>query len=77
MERQLFKIAYPKTFNYLFEHNIADPRMPQDSFSEKRDVIITELGSLQRENSLLFQRLTEKRGVEISSENKITIGEPR
>ncbi len=31
LDRELFKITYPKTFNYLFEKGIYDPGFPQDS----------------------------------------------
>ncbi len=38
LERELFKLTYPKTFNYLFEHNQFDLRFPDDSNSESRTI---------------------------------------
>ncbi len=76
MERQLFKIAYPRTFNYLFEKNMADPRMRQNSESSKEDVI-AELNILKQENSGLFTRLTQKRGVPVTLDDPSTFGKPR
>lgn len=60
LERELFKITYPKTFNYLFEKNRFDIRFPNDSASSKEDVE-AELAVLKRDtdNPQLFQRLKD------------------
>ncbi|MBL7479519.1 DUF5621 domain-containing protein [Legionella bononiensis] len=62
LERELFKITYPKTFNYLFERNQFDIRFPENSNSTPEQVEI-ELNSLKRDNSKLFERL-KPRGVQ-------------
>ena len=73
LERELFKIAYPKTFNYLFERNLKDDRFPEDSHCSKEKVIL-ELGKILMEDPELFKRLKAK-GVTIEDVN-ITLGEP-
>ena len=71
LERELFKIAYPRTFNYLFEHNIYDSRSASNSLAGQ---VKEELAKLEDENEHLFKRL-KTRGV--SSENKrISLGDP-
>ncbi|KTD21783.1 DUF5621 domain-containing protein [Legionella londiniensis] len=56
LERELFKIAYPKVFNFLFEKNLFDRRFPDDSMSHP-DAVVQELKQLKRNNPLLFKRL--------------------
>lgn len=73
-ERELFKIAYPKVFNYLFEKNQFDLRYPHDSASQKPDVI-AELTVLKQEDPELFRRL-EARGVAYSDEGML-LGQPQ
>jgi hypothetical protein len=74
LERELFKIAYPKSFNYLFENNIKDPRFPTDSNSSEIEVI-QELEELRREDPVLFRSLGT-RGVK-GLTGDISVGEPR
>lgn len=69
LERELFKIAYPRAFNYLFEHNLTDPRFP--SHSSKQDVI-EELHRLKQDSPELFARLRIKEQGE-----QILLGAPR
>ena len=71
LERELFKITYPKTFNYLFERNQFDIRFPESSNSTREQVEI-ELNSLKRDNSKLFERL-KPRGVQ-EVNGVITVG---
>jgi hypothetical protein len=82
MERELFKITYPKVFNYLFENNMFDPSFPKDSVSSKKEVR-TQLELIRVENAGLFERLG-KRGVSVTKETtdgepveKIVIGGPK
>ncbi|BCA93954.1 hypothetical protein TUM19329_03150 [Legionella antarctica] len=74
LERELFKIAYPKSFNYLFEKNLKDPRFPDDSENSK-ELVRTELEQIEKNNPGLFKRLRHY-GVENSSQG-ITLGGPR
>ena len=74
LERELFKISYPKSFNYLFEKNLPDPRFPEASSSLPDDVI-SELAILKRENPALFQDLRAL-GVKSNGE-QISLGKPR
>lgn len=74
MERELFKLSWPKTFNYLFEKNQFDLRFPNDSKSTKEEVL-AELAQLKTENPFLYGRL-EPRDVKDTSQG-ITLGQPR
>lgn len=74
MERELFKLSWPKTFNYLFEKNQFDLRFPYDSQSSKQEVL-AELEQLKEETPLLFDRL-KLRGVKETSQG-MTLGRPR
>lgn len=74
LERELFKLAYPKTFNYLFEQNIKDPRFPNDSNCSKEQVI-AELAQIQQDDPSLFNRL-QARGVKVHEE-QIILGKPQ
>ncbi|MCL9683155.1 DUF5621 domain-containing protein [Legionella maioricensis] len=74
LERELFKIAYPKSFNYLFENNMKDRRFPTDSGSEKAEVI-QELEELRKTDPVLFRSLGV-RGVK-GLEGDISVGDPR
>ncbi|KTD57722.1 DUF5621 domain-containing protein [Legionella shakespearei] len=65
LERELFKITYPKAFNYLFEKNRFDLRFPNDSASSKEDVE-AELAILKRDNSKLFKRLVDDGHVKLT-----------
>jgi hypothetical protein len=58
LERELFKISYPKVFNYLFERNQVDFRFIDQSGLEKSQVI-PELLALKNENNDLFIRLQQ------------------
>lgn len=73
LERELFKTAYPKSFNYLFERNRADARLPDDSNSSQ-EAVKAELLTLQADNLSLFQDL-EARGVK-TEEGRIILGPP-
>ncbi|KTD42389.1 DUF5621 domain-containing protein [Legionella quateirensis] len=74
LERELFKISYPRTFNYLFEKNQFDERFPHNSASTKQEVI-AELEHLRQDDPDLFIRLGT-RGV-ASTDKGITLGNPR
>ena len=74
LERELFKIAYPKSFNYLFENNMKDPRFPTDSGCSKLEVI-QELEELRRADPVLFRSLGA-RGVKGLTRD-ISVGDPR
>ncbi|WP_133141384.1 DUF5621 domain-containing protein [Legionella moravica] len=74
LERELLKISYPKTFNYLFEKNQFDERFPHDSASNKHDVV-AELGTLKQEDPDLFERLYA-RGLSLNDQD-ISLGPPR
>uniref|UniRef100_UPI0005943FD2 DUF5621 domain-containing protein n=1 Tax=Legionella tunisiensis TaxID=1034944 RepID=UPI0005943FD2 len=74
LERELFKVSYPKAFNYLFEQNQKDPRFPNDSASTAEDVI-NELKQLKEEDPALFARLSA-RGVGLDERQEPTVGEP-
>lgn len=80
LERELFKIAYPKIFNYLFEKNQFDIRFPNESKRPKAEVE-AELATLKQDNPKLFNRLVESRRVQLlempEGEKKISIGAPR
>ncbi len=56
LERELFKVSYPLTFNYLFEQNQGDLRFPSGNAARQEDVV-KELCELSQENSGLFERL--------------------
>ncbi|KTD53020.1 DUF5621 domain-containing protein [Legionella quateirensis] len=71
LERELFKITYPKTFNYLFERNQFDIRFPENSNSTPEQVEL-ELNSLKRNNAKLFERLKPRGVQEING--VITVG---
>ncbi len=73
LERELFKIAYPKSFNYLFEKNLKDPRFPEDSESSKEQVI-TELEAMAKADPGLFKSLS-RYGAKNSPQG-ITLGVP-
>ncbi|STX37498.1 DUF5621 domain-containing protein [Legionella feeleii] len=73
LERELFKVSYPKVFNYLFEQNQKDPHFPDDSASNPEDVI-KELKQLKDEDPALFARLSA-RGVGLDGQEP-TVGEP-
>ena len=73
LERELFKITYPKVFNYLFEMNQLDSRFPEQSACDKENVI-AELSLLKQENPALFARLN-KFGIK-ESEESIILGQP-
>ncbi|CAM2964733.1 DUF5621 domain-containing protein [Legionella worsleiensis] len=73
LERELFKITYPKVFNYLFEQNQFDLRFPEDS-SSTQEQIEKELHRLKTENEKLFLRLESR---EIREENGVlSVGAP-
>ncbi|WP_298626335.1 DUF5621 domain-containing protein [uncultured Legionella sp.] len=74
LERELFKITYPKTFNYLFERNQVDIRFPNDRDSSPEKVA-EELAILKQDNPRLFARL-ESRGVR-EADGNIHVGKPR
>lgn len=74
LERELFKVSYPKVFNYLFEQNQKDPHFPDGSASSKEDVM-RELKQLKGEDPELFARLN-KRGVGLDERQEPTFGEP-
>lgn len=74
LERELFKITYPKVFNYLFEQNQFDLRFPEDSNSTKEQ-IEEELYHLQNNHNKLFLRL-KSRGVSEDT-GVLSVGSPR
>lgn len=74
LERELFKIAYPKVFNYLFENNMADPRFPHASRSFTKEQIMQELDKIASNNVLLFKRLKVR---QVKKDNgAILLGDP-
>ncbi|MFI4919622.1 MAG: DUF5621 domain-containing protein [Legionellales bacterium] len=73
LERELFKITYPKVFNYLFEQNQVDLRFIDQSGLEKKWVL-PELAVLKRENQNLFVRLQQFHL--IKSGEHLDLGEP-
>ncbi|CEG55523.1 DUF5621 domain-containing protein [Legionella fallonii] len=75
LERELFKIAYPRTFNYLFEKNVFDSRFPNDSHCTQ-DQVIEELQRININDPLLFNRLSV-RGVTKSEAEGISLNAPR
>ena len=74
LERELFKVSYPKAFNYLFERNQVDLRFPTDSASSREEVI-AELTLLRAESPELFARLQQV-GVTALHKQVITLGDP-
>jgi len=58
LDRESFKIVYPKTFNYFFENNQKDSRFPNDSLSRPHNVI-HELRIIKNNHPALFSRLKE------------------
>lgn len=74
LERELFKLSWPKVFNYLFELNQADTRFPQDSNNNKQ-AVIADLYLLKQHDPILFKRLYS-RGV-VYAEDAISLAEPR
>ena len=73
LERELFKIAYPKSFNYLFENNQKDLRFPADSCSSRK-AVITELEGMANTDNALFKSLAML-GVKTSNKG-VMVGEP-
>jgi hypothetical protein len=82
LERELFKITYPKTFNYLFEKKRFDPRYPNDSGDNNNKADVEEeLAVLKGANSKLFNRLVDKGHVKltrgpIQQVDQISVDEP-
>jgi hypothetical protein len=78
LERELFKVTYPATFNYLFEKNQRDERFPppDDLQQWSEELVINDLHSLKEGNPQLFDRLKAYKLVDESA-NKIYLGEPR
>lgn len=58
LDRESFKIVYPKTFNYLFEKNQKDSRFPDNSHSRPHNVV-NELRIIKNNHPALFFRLKE------------------
>ena len=71
LERELFKVAFPRTFNYFFEKNSPDSWF--DSASSKEQVI-AELRQIKEKNLGLYTSLQYKFGLE---DEPITVGEPQ
>lgn len=79
LERELFKVTYPATFNYLFEKNQPDERFPPPFFDMKqwsKELVIEELHTLKEGNPKLFDRLKAYKLIKESAED-IHLGEPR
>lgn len=73
LERELFKITYPRAFNYLFENAAFDFRFPKMSGNQlKLKDVIEELQTIRKENPYLFKRL-ESRGLHCAVDNSITL----
>ncbi len=73
LERELFKVTYPATFNYLFEMNQPDPRFAVELWSKAS--VIQELAEVKEKNPGLFNRLKAYQLVEEKAE-MINVGEP-
>lgn len=76
LERELFKVTYPRTFNYFFEKNQKD-----DFFASKStgNDVVTDLGSLKNQHPSLFKRLQAKYSDNITVNaqgNLIAVGAP-
>lgn len=56
-ERALFKITYPRVFNYLFERNRPDPDFPSASSVTE---VLAELKTMSSEHRSLFLRLSSR-----------------
>ncbi len=74
-ERELFKISYPKTFNYLFEMNRFDLRSPSTSASTK-EVVLAEILEMQRESPELFNYLVKKNKIGQVDLSENSLGNP-
>ena len=70
-ERGLFKVAFPRTFNYFFENNSPDPYFLSGS---SKDEVITELREIKETDLNLYRSLIRKFGLE---DEIITLGEPQ
>jgi hypothetical protein len=57
LERELFKVTYPRTFNYFFERNKEDPFFLSNS---RENQVVTDLKSLKEQHPSLFERLQKK-----------------
>jgi hypothetical protein len=73
LERELFKISYPRGFNYFFEKNQKDLGFPSNS---EENNVIEELQQLKKEIPLLFSRLQEKHDIIGLDGAQLTIGDP-
>lgn len=77
LERELFKVAYPGTFNYLFEQNVFDIRFPDNTGTQlTQAMLVEELQTLKTDNPQLFARLA-CRGVTCTEQNAVSINGPR
>lgn len=66
LERELFKLSYPRVFNYYFEQNQTDERFIQESNSGM--LALTEaLQQLHKETPALFARLVTSRHIKIKN----------
>lgn len=78
LERELFKVTYPRVFNYLFELNQQDPAFP--SASSQKDVL-SELKTLKKAHPILFNRLVEFQKLtktkNSEGKNRYNLGEPQ
>ena len=57
LERELFKVTYPRTFNYFFERNKEDPFFLSNSTENQ---VVTDLKSLKTQHPSLYERLQKK-----------------
>ena len=71
LERELFKVAYPRVFNYFFENNIKDPFFASVSTEHQ---VIKELKEIKELHPDLFKQL---KALGVTDDNDIKIGPPR
>ena len=76
LERELFKVTYPRTFNYFFEKNKEDDFFASNSTGND---VVTDLESLQKQHRSLFERLQEKYpDIIVNAQgNPIAVGAPK
>ncbi len=73
LEQELFKITYPRTFNYLFEMNKEDPRFLGKSAS-KRYEVEEEIQEIKKHSPALYEHL--KRSNKINEDGTLVTDGP-